>query len=152
MVNPQCLPSVLSQSRQHTLPGNFSYCDFNYPLCINNSKSMFSTFNSLQSCRPECSTILQTTSLDMPTVISNPVKQTGLDFPMEPSLLLFLYWKEPHWPRNGKPSPHITSCSLLPTCTPNWEQDLGVAPSSASLGPIPFSTSSLFIPCHPPQM
>ena len=149
---PSLGPVFRPQSCLHTLPGNFSYCDFNYPLCINDSKSMSSTFNFLLSCRPECSTILQTTSLDMPTVISNPVKQTGLDFPMEPSLLLFLYWKELHWPRNGKPSPHITSCSLLPTCTPNWKPDLCVAPSSASLRLIPFSTSSLFIPCHPPQM
>ena len=107
-------PSLVFRPRSclHILAGKLYYHDFNYPLWINDSKSMSSSFNSVLSCRPVCSTALQTVSLGMLTGTLTQTRLNRLALPALGTFSLFTpVLEEPCWLRDGKPSPHTASHS-----------------------------------------
>ena len=128
-------PSLVFRPRSclHILAGKLYYHDFNYPLWINDSKSMSSSFNSVLSCRPVCSTALQTVSLGMLTGTLTQTRLNRLALPALGTFSLFTPVLEGAMLAEGwktKPTYHqsfSTNRWIL-----SWEPDLGMAPSSAS--------------------
>lgn len=139
MVNLQCFPprSFLQSFKHstHTTGASFATMTSAIPVCTDYFKSMSSIFNCLLNCRPVYSATLQMAPLHIPTIISkNPVKQTGLLFPIQIfSAFISLREWAPSGPGMESQDPNITLVVLSSPPASNWWRHLGGSSSSVSL-------------------